>query len=257
MPISQPKSGPAPLLVRGISVAALLVLWAAASYVLAQPDTLPSPLRVLNLASREWASGELSTHLLATLLRVLAAFAVAMAVGLALGIAMGRNNQLNTWFDSALVVFLNLPALVVIVLCYIWVGLSEAAAVLAVSINKIPLVTTLIREGTRALDPSLRDMAQVFQMGRSARMRHVILPQLMPHIAGAARAGIALIWKIVLVVEFLGRPNGVGFQIHLYFQLFDVAMVLVYALSFVVILLAVELLLLQPWERRASRWRRA
>jgi NitT/TauT family transport system permease protein len=42
------------------------------------------------------------------------------------------------------------------------------------------------------------------------------------HFAASARAGLALIWKIVLVVEFLGRSNGIGFQIYLYFQLFEV-----------------------------------
>ena len=69
-----------------------------------------------------------------------------------------------------------------------------------------------------------------------------MLPQLAPIIAAAARGGIALIWKIVLVVEFLGRSNGIGFKIHLYFQLFDVAMVLVYALSFVAVMLLIEAL---------------
>jgi NitT/TauT family transport system permease protein len=68
---------------------------------------------------------------------------------------------------------------------------------------------------------------------------------------------VAVIWKIVLVVEFLGRSSGIGFQIHLYFQLFDVAMVLVYALSFIAVMLLVEWILLQPWERRATRWRTA
>ena len=61
-------------------------------------------------------------------------------------------------------------------------------------------------------------MAQVFRMPRLSRLRHVILPQLAPFIVAAARSGIAVIWKIVLVVEFLGRSEGVGFQIHLYFQ---------------------------------------
>lgn len=89
------------------------------------------------------------------------------------------------------------------------------------------------------------------------RLRHVVLPQLAPFMAAAARSGIAVIWKIVLVVEFLGRSSGVGFQIHLYFQLFDVAMVLVYAFSFIAVMLSVEWAVLQPWERRTRRWRTA
>ena len=83
----------------------------------------------------------------------------------------------------------------------------------------------------------------------------MILPQLAPAIAAAARSGIALIWKIVLVVEFLGRSNGVGFKIHLLFSSFDVARVLAWALAFVAIMMLIDLGLLRPWQARANRWR--
>jgi NitT/TauT family transport system permease protein len=154
-------------------------------------------------------------------------------------------------------VFLNLPALVLIVLCYLWIGLNELAAITAVTLNKIPNVVTIVREGARSLDPELSAMARVYRMSRLSQLRHVVLPQLAPYIAAAARGGIAVIWKIVLVVEFLGRSNGIGFKIHLYFQLFDVGMVLIYALSFVVVMLLIEAAVLQPWEARVRRWRTA
>ena len=83
----------------------------------------------------------------------------------------------------------------------------------------------------------------------------VVLPQLAPYIAAAARSGISLVWKIVLVVELLGRPNGVGFEIGVAFQLFDVTRILAYALVFVAVMLMVETMLVQPFERRAARWR--
>ena len=149
-----------------------------------------------------------------------------------------------------------MPALVVIVLSYIWIGLNETAAIFAVALNKIPVVTVMIRESTRALRPDLDEMARAFRMTPMARLRHVVLPQLAPQIAAAARTGISLIWKIVLVVEFLGRSNGVGFKIHLLFSSFDVAGVLAWALAFVGVMLAIDLFVLRPWERRANRWRR-
>ena len=179
-----------------------------------------------------------------------------MAMGGALGLFMGRSGRADRWLDPWLIAFLNLPALVTIVLCYLWIGLTETAAVAAVALNKIPTVAVTIREGARALDTRLDDMAQVFAMSRFTRLRHVILPQLAPYIASSGRAGIALIWKIVLVVEFLGRSDGIGFQIHLYFQLFDVGMVLAYALSFIAVMLMIETFVLRPWERWTTRWRR-
>lgn len=239
------------------SVMGLLLLWLTAALLTDDPQILPTPWALVPRFMAELASGELLTHLGATIVRVLWAFTLAMSLGVALGLAMGRSEAVNRWLDPWLVVFLNLPALVLIVLCYLWIGLTEAAAIIAVTMNKIPNVATVVREGARALDPNLDAMAQVYRMAWLKRMRHVILPQLAPFIAAAARSGVAVIWKIVLVVEFLGRSSGVGFQIHLYFQLFDVAMVLVYAFSFITVMLLVEWLILQPWERRVSRWRSA
>ena len=125
----------------------------------------------------------------------------------------------------------------------------------AVALNKLPIATVTVREGARSLDRALDDMAQVFRMGAWTRMRHVVLPQLAPYLAAAARSGLSLVWKIVLIVELLGRPNGVGFEIGVAFQLFDVTRILAYALAFVAVMLAIETFLVQPLERHVSRWR--
>ncbi len=190
-----------------------------------------------------------------TLARVACAFGLAMLAGSALGIAMGRWRLLDRLLDSLLTALLNLPALVGIVLLYVWFGLNEATAIGAVALNKLPSTAVTLREGARALDPGLADMAASFAMPRATRLRHVVLPQLYPYLFAAARSGLALIWKIVLVAELLGRNNGVGFQIQVYFQLFDVTGILAYTMAFVVVVQLIEWLLLQPFERRANRWR--
>lgn len=243
--------------IRVISLALMLAGWAVLAQLISDPETLPGPIHVAGLIASEAFEGPLFYHMAATLMRVLAAFVLAMSFGLVFGLIMGRKQNLNRWLDPWLVVFLNLPALVTIVLCYLWIGLNEVAAIMAVAINKIPMVTAMIREGARAFDSGLDDMSRIYRMPAWKRFQHVLLPQLAPHIAASARTGTALIWKIVLVVEFLGRSNGIGFQLHLYFQLFDVPMVLTYALSFVLVMLVIEIAIFQPWETRASRWRRA
>lgn len=243
-------------LVRLASLLVLLLAWQVAAG-LAQSRALPAPAAVFAFIADEAAHGALLTNIVITLARVAAAFFVAMAIGCAIGIALGRVRRLDLAFDTWLVVLLNTPALVITVLCYIWLGLTEAAAVLAVALNKIPNVAVIVREGTRALSPGLDEMADAYRLSFFDRLRHVILPQLEPYVAGAARSGLALVWKIVLVVELLGRPDGVGYAISIYFQLFDVRAVLGYSLAFMAVMLAIEYLLLQPFEAHARRWRPA
>lgn len=137
-------------------------------------------------------------------------FALAMAAGCLFGFFLGRNRELNRWADPCVTIFMNLPALVLIVLCYLWIGLNELAAIVAVTLNKTAMVMISVRQGVRDFDPALEDLAFVARLSRWERLRHLVLPQMTPWLAVAARNGIAVIWKIVLVVEFLCRSNGVG-----------------------------------------------
>jgi NitT/TauT family transport system permease protein len=243
-----------PALTVAVSLLGLYLLWSLVAA--AWPSrAFPPPGEVWRVLVRDATSGELPYHLGVTLGRVAAAYVAAMLVGSVIGVFLGSYRRADRFFNPWLILFLNIPALVIIVLAYIWFGLNEVAAIGAVAVNKIPNVVVTMREGARALDRRYAEMAAVYRFGRLDRVRHILLPQLQPYLAAASRSGIALIWKIVLVVELLGRSNGVGFQIYINFQLFDVAAILAYTLAFVAIMLLIELLLVQPVERHATRWR--
>jgi NitT/TauT family transport system permease protein len=246
---------PAAFAERAASLLVILTAWEVAAW-LAHSRLFPGAGAVLATLVDEAAHGDLLHHLGATLVRVAIAFALAMALGTAIGLAMARSRAVDTLLDSGVVLLLNLPALVIAVLLYVWLGLTEAAAIGAVTLSKLPTVVVTLREGARTLDRDLADMARSFHFGVWRTWRHVTLPQLSPFFLVASRTGLALIWKIVLVVELLGRPDGIGYAIQVFFQLFDIRRLIAYALAFVAVVLAVEWGVLQPLERRLARWRR-
>lgn len=238
-----------------LSLAVFVAVWQMIALVL-NSSLLPSPMVVLGVFWLELVSGQLTYHLGATLIRLIISFTVAMLLGSAIGLALGRRKNLDAFFDNWLVIFLNIPALVTIILCYVWFGLTETSAILAVIINKLPNVIVTVREGARTLDQDLLDMARSYRLNRLTTLRHVIWPQLHPFLMSATRSGLALIWKIILIVELLGRNNGVGFQLHLYFQLFDVASILAYSIAFVIVIQGIEQMILKPLDKKSQRWRR-
>lgn len=242
-------------MIRVASLAALLALWQIGAWF-SDARRLPGPMLVLDAIIDEARAGALFSNLAATLARVVVSFVIAMSAGAAIGYVMGRNRVVDRVLDPWLVTLLNLPALVVIVLAYVWAGLTEAAAIGAVALNKLPNAVVTVREGARALDPQLEEMAQAFRLPTVVRLRHIVLPQLAPYLAAATRSGLSLVWKIVLVVELLGRSNGVGFEIGVAFQVFDMKLLLAYALPFVALMLGVETFMVQPLERYVTRWRR-
>ena len=241
-------------LIRLSSLLVFLLLWQIGA-MLAQTQTVPMPSVVFARIASEVASLELPYHLGVTLLRVAISFALAMLIGAAVGIAMGRWPLLDKFLDGWLVLGLNIPALVTIILCYVWFGLNDWSAILAVAINKIPTVVVTVREGARAIDSSLMQVAYAYRLSAWRRFSRVYLPQLTPYLFAAARSGLSLIWKIVLVVELLGRSEGIGFQLNVFFQFFDIAGILAYTLVFAGVVLMVEALIMRPLERRLNRWR--
>jgi len=238
-----------------LSVLAFLGLWQILAMVL-HSSNLPLPESVALVFWQACVSGELPYHLGVTLLRLVVSFVIAMSLGCAIGILLGRHKKLDAFFDNWLVIFLNVPALVTIILCYVWFGLVESAAILAVVINKLPNVVVTVREGTRTLDQDLLEMARCYRFGKRKTFVHVIWPQLHPFVMAATRSGLALIWKIILVVELLGRSNGMGYQLHLFFQMFDVAGILAYTIAFVSVIQLFEVLVLKPLDKKSQRWRR-
>jgi len=239
---------------RVLPVLLLVCLWQVLALVL-KNQTLPPPSAVLSTLWQELHSGDLLFHLGMTLRRVALSFTAAMLIGVTLGILMGNSKSWDRLLDTFLILGLNIPALVIIILCYIWFGLTETAAVIAVTLNKIPMVAVSLREGARAVDKKLLQVAGVYRLSRRDTFFKVYLPQLTPYLFGSARNGLALIWKIVLVVELLGRSNGVGFQIGSYFHFFDITGILAYTLAFALVIFGIEALLLRPLESHLNRWR--
>ena len=232
----------------------LLVVWQALAMIF--PGRLfPTPVDVAihmwNLAF----AGKLLPDMGKTLSRAAIAFTIAMVLGTALGILLGRVRIADRLFSSWVIVGLNMPAIVIAIALYIWLGLTELALILAVIINKVPLVITTIREGVRSFSLEYDEIGRAFRMPFVRRLRLIFVPQLMPYVLAAARTGLSLIWKIVLVFEVLGSDGGVGFRISTFFQFFDIKGILAYTTAFILVVLVFEYWIMRPLERSVLRWR--
>ena len=242
------------LLIKLLSFILLIIFWLIMASIL-DIETLPSPIEVFFKLHKDLSNGSLLYHLSITLYRVLVSFLLAMLIGVTIGILMGNSRQINNILDSWNIIFLNIPALVLIILSYVWFGLTELAAIIAVSLNKIPNVIVTVREGARAVNKEFLQVAEIYKVSRLKKFTLFYLPQLYPYLIASARGGISLIWKIVLVVELLGRSNGIGFKLHEFFQFFDITSILAYTFAFVVIMIAIENFFFVPLDKMANKWR--
>ena len=187
--------------------------------------------------------------------RVFISFVFAMVIGIVVGIWMGLFCKNDSVFNILLIIALNIPAIVTIMLCYIWFGLSDFAAILAVVINKVPIIIVNIREGVKAIDKKYMDLVKIYNIEKKDVIKKIYIPQIYPYIMATTRLTISLIWKIVLVVELLGRSDGIGFKIAIFFQDFDITSIFAYSFAFIFIVILLEKLFLNPMDKKITKWR--
>ena len=236
------------------SVVFLVFVWHYLAIFLSDP-LLPTPWQILQSLQFHIYDGELVFHLGATLRRVIIAFFIAMFLGVIFGILMGAYKKIDESLDFVLIIGLNIPVIVTIMICYIWIGLNDTSAIVAVVLNKVPVIIVMIREGARAVDAKLMQIAKVYHLPPTRALFRLYLPQLYPYIMASARSSLSLIWKIVLTVELLGRSDGVGFALTMFFQHFDITSILAYSFAFIFVILLVEFCILIPLEKHTNRWR--
>lgn len=237
-----------------LAILTFIITWQALS-LMVESSLFPSVMDVVKNFYFHLFQSDMLYHLGITLYRVFTAFVITMLIGVSFGLLMGFYDELNEMLDFILILGLNIPALVTIIICYIWFGLTDFAAILAVVINKVPIIIVNIRQGTKAMDKKYSDFAKVYKLTSKEVFKNIYLPQLFPYIIATVRLLLSLIWKIVLVVELLGRSDGIGFQISQFFQFFDITSILSYTIAFVAVIVLIESFILKPLELRTKRWK--
>jgi NitT/TauT family transport system permease protein len=237
-----------------LSLLSAVIFWALLSLTL-PPEILPGPIETTRALWAEIAGGRVATDVSMTLLRVVAGLVLALILGVPVGILMGLNRSAEAVLDVWVMVGLTIPSLCYAIVAFIWFGLNEGATIIAIAVTAAPSITINIWEGVKNIDTKLVAMARVFEASRSDVVRRVLLPQILPYVMASARFGLGIIWKITVLVELIGRPNGVGFKLFYWYQLADMRQVLAWTLLFTIIMLMIELLVLKPIERRVFAWR--
>lgn len=219
------------------------------------PTLIPGPGLVFAETYDVFVNQDFGLHFENTILRVLVSFLLAMATATALGIAMGSSRTLEGFFEPFVLVGLTVPSLAIAMVMLLLLGINNVAAIAAVTLTMIPIVTENMWEGTKNLDPELLRMGHAFEAGPRSIVTDIVLPQLVPYVLAASRFGLSIAWKVVVIVEFLGLGNGIGYKIKEQFGLYSFTGVLAWTLSFVLVMMALEYGVLKYVERRLTRWR--
>lgn len=235
------------------ATAILLVGWYTLSIF--NKPWVPSPFAVAETIGKDLVSADIYARIGITLARVLVTFIVAAAVGSVIGILMGLNRRLDAFFVPLVAIALAIPDPVYIIIAVLVIGPNELATVVALTFAVSPYVINFVRGAVAARDLSLDEMTKIYRIPRWQAFRVAVLPQLIPAVLTATRFSFAMSWKLIVIIEALGRSDGIGAGIVRAFRFLKMDQVVAYAVIFIVVMQLIERQVLVRIEKRLLRWR--
>lgn len=245
--------GSSKLTAAAVALISILMIWYACS--VAFRPWVPAIDATFVAMGDNLVSGDFWGDFFLTLGRVLSAFAAASVVGAAMGVLIGLNEKAEAFCQPLLALALAVPDPVYIIFAILAVGTGELAGFVALTIAVLPFVANIVRSSVQARDTTLDEMAQVYHLPRAVRIGAVLFPQLVPAFLTAMRFSFALSWKLVVVVEAIGQPDGIGASIFNSFRLLRMREVAATALIFIIAMQLLERGALGRLEKKLLLWR--
>jgi sulfonate transport system permease protein len=177
----------------------------------AQGRLMPPPSRIFATLSALAASGELWTHIGATLLRVLAGFLLGAVAGTVMGAIAGTSDTMRRIFDPSLQALRAVPSIAWVPLFILWLGIFEASKVALIAVGVFFPVYLGVAGAIEGIDRKLVEVGRVFRLGRFEMVRRVILPAVLPSWLISLRSGLGLGFMFVVAAEFMGASEGLGY----------------------------------------------
>ena len=208
--------GPAWRYGRTLGPLALLVIWSVASLTgVADPRVLPAPWSVLEAARGLIADGRLQTNLEVSVLRAFEGLAYGTVTGTVVALIAGLTRTGEYAFDGVVEIKRSLPAIALIPLLMLWLGIGEPMKVTVIATGVFAQVYLPLRAALRGIDAKYVELAETLGVGRLSFLRNVVLPGALPGFFLGLRLGVNAAWLGLIVVEQINATSGIGYMITL------------------------------------------
>jgi NitT/TauT family transport system permease protein len=190
---------------------AIVALWqAGASAGLISTDFLSDPAQIAVALYRLALSGELWSHLSASLRRLAIGWAVGTVAGLALGFAVGLSSLARSPGMAVVNALFPIPKIALVPLFIIWFGIGEGSkdVTLAFGVFFPTVINTMA--GVDGVPRGLIRMGQSFGMSRAAIVGKIVLPGALPAILSGFRITTSTAIILLVAAEMIGAEKGIG-----------------------------------------------
>lgn len=172
-----------------------------------------SPSRVLKTFGTMWADRSIFLHTGITLLETLVSFGLVVISGIGIAVLLWYNTELSEILEPYLVVLNSLPKSALAPLLIVWLGANMKSIIVAgISVAIFGTVLNLYT-GFNEMDPDKIKLIYTLQGTKRDVLRKVILPGTIPLLISVMKVNIGLCLVGVVIGEFIGARQGLGYLI--------------------------------------------
>jgi ABC-type nitrate/sulfonate/bicarbonate transport system permease component len=171
---------------------------------------MPAPHEVLAALYALLLSGQLFTHLQASLQRILVGWLLGSAAGLGIGFTMGVFGLARAVGLPLVAAMFPIPKIALLPLFILWFGIGEPAKIATIAFG---VAFPTIVSSYAAVDHvprNLIQMAQSFGLSTRAIVWKVIFPGALPGILAGFRISASIALILVVAAEMIGAQQGIG-----------------------------------------------
>jgi sulfonate transport system permease protein len=206
---------------------------------------MPPPSRIATVMVQLAASGELVTHVEATLWRVGVGFLIGGIVGTWLGAVCGGNATLKRLIDPTVQALRAIPSIAWVPLFILWFGIFEASKITLIAVGVFFPVYLGVMAAIGSVDRKLIEVGRIFRLSGVQMVRRILLPAVLPAWVVALRTGLGLGFMFVVAAELMGASEGLGYLLVDGQQLGKPDQILVALITFAIIGQACDVVLLR------------
>ena len=212
-----------------------------------------SPSRMLASGKELLLNGQLLKHLGITLAETFASFFLVTAVSLFTAILLWWNNTLSEILEPYFVILNSLPKSALAPLLIVWLGANVRTIIVAgISVAIFGSIINLYT-GFREADPEKLKLIRTLGGTKKDELTKIVLPSSVPLILSVMKVNIGLCLVGVIIGEFIGARQGLGYLIIYGSQTFKLTWVLMSIVILCVIAMGLYAIL-DFIEKRAQKW---
>lgn len=241
-----------------LALGALLlhVLWVI-GYLALRSEVLPAPWQVYrHMLQMDWTA--LAEHSLQSLARIAWGIVLASVLGWLLALGMVSLPRFGRSLSTFIYFSYPIPKLALLPVVMLLAGLGEATKVIMIVLIILFQLAVTMRDALLQIPAEHFSLLQSLGASWSARLRHILLPAVLPAFLSALRIALGTAISVLFVTETYGTTLGLGYYITDAWMRIDyldmyagIALLSVIGLSIFILIDLLEALLC-PWTQRAS-----